>query len=143
MVVENTAYSIGTNLDHGIFDQNPLYMRAWAIYPTRTSDGKKVYYQTMANTHPDIFLRAYGVDPDKQVKSRDEAYAFFKDVFGKFSARELEMINMENGFCGQTCYSPQEWRDTLMGKSLARHPIINVSRIAVCVHGIGSLGSLG
>jgi hypothetical protein len=36
---------------------------------------------------------------------------------------------LENGLCGSICYTPQEWRKTQMGISLARHPLVNTKRL--------------
>ena len=83
----------------------------------------------MSNLDPAGYLSAFGLDVNAPVKSNDEAYELIKAEIMKYSARELEQKHMEHGFCGQTCFSPQAWRNTLMGKSLARHPLINYSRV--------------
>ena len=114
-----------TDLDHGALTKNPMYYRAWAIYPTKDP---RIYYQIMSNLDAPTFLGAYGLDPDAPVKSNDEAYELMKAEFSRHSAGDLETKNIEHGFCGQTCYTPQQWRDTLMGKRLAAHPLLNVKR---------------
>ena len=121
-----TLFHIGTDLDHGVLNKSPLLHRSWALYPTRDAN---VYYQVLANMDPYKFLRAYDVDPDTPVQDHAEAYEVLKATFSKYSARELEMKNMEYGFCGQTCHSPAAWLETLMGTRLAAHPIVNWSRM--------------
>ncbi|EXK25268.1 hypothetical protein FOMG_18064 [Fusarium oxysporum f. sp. melonis 26406] len=81
------------------------------IFPT------KVWYQLLEN-----------LDPEAPVSTRDEAYELIKSVTVKYSAAELDMINMEHGFCGQTCYTPAQWRTTQMAKRLREHPVIDVER---------------
>jgi hypothetical protein len=39
------------------------------------------------------------------------------------------MTCIEHGLCGQTGYSPQAWRETLMGRRLAGHPMIDYKRL--------------
>jgi hypothetical protein len=75
------------------------------------------------------YLKAFGLDLHAPVKSKDEAYELIKAEMIKYSARELEQKNMELGACGQTCFSPAAWRETLMGKLLDRHPLINYTRV--------------
>lgn len=113
---------ICTDLDQGAVDNNPMYYRSCSIYPTKDPH---VYYQFMGSLHPAALLQAFGLDPEAPVQTNDEAYELIKKEIVKYSAREMEQKCMEGGFCGQTCYSPQAWRDTLMGKQLAAHPVIN------------------
>ncbi|RGP78633.1 alpha methylacyl- racemase [Fusarium longipes] len=82
----------------------------------------------VAEIQKDGFLRAYGLDPEAPVSTRDEAYELIKSVTVKYSAAELDMKNMEHGFCGQTCYTPAQWRQTQMAKRLREHPVIDVKR---------------
>lgn len=83
----------------------------------------------MGNLDPVGFLKAYGIDPDTPTKSRNDAYEIIKSEISKYSAGDLELKNMEHGFTGQTCYTPQHWRETTMGKSMARHPLINYRQV--------------
>lgn len=114
--------NLGVDVDKKCVDKNPLAYRSWAIYPTRDP---KVWYQWLGSLHTESFLRTYGVDPDAPVKDRDEAWELLKGVVSQFSARELEQINMEHGFCGQTCYTPAEWRQTTMSRVLAKRPLVD------------------
>lgn len=59
------------------------------------------------------------------MKDRDEAWELLKGVVSQYSARELEQINMEHGFCGQTCYTPAEWRQTTMSRVLAKRLLVD------------------
>ncbi|KAL4981635.1 CoA-transferase family III domain-containing protein [Aspergillus falconensis] len=38
------------------------------------------------------------------------------------------MLNIKNGFCGSIYFTPKEWNETLMGKRLASHPLVNYKR---------------
>ena len=102
----------------------PLRYRATAIYPTKTPG---VWYQWHGSTDPDALLQAMGIDVKTPAATPEEAYEIIKKVSIKYSARELEMIAMEHGLCGCTCFSPQAWRETLMGKALLRHHLIEYS----------------
>lgn len=124
MVKDGTFFQLGTDLDHGALTKNPWYLRGWAIYPTKDSK----HYQIMTNMNTPLYLKTFGLDSEAPVKGNDEAYEVLKSVFSKYSAAELDQKNMEHGFCGQTCYTPQQWRETVMGKRLAAHPLINYSR---------------
>ncbi|KAK2616924.1 hypothetical protein QQS21_000012 [Conoideocrella luteorostrata] len=88
----------------------------------------------MGNLDPAAFLKAYGLDPNTPTSSRDEAYELIKAEMIKYSAAELEQKNMEHGFCGQTCYTPEQWRKTTMGQRLAAHPMINYRRVKGTQH---------
>ncbi|KAK5123465.1 hypothetical protein LTR85_002503 [Meristemomyces frigidus] len=125
MALDPAILAAATNLEHGALMKNPMHLRAWSIYPTKDA---KVWYQIMSNLDAPGFLKAYGMDSEAPVKTNDEAYELMKAEFSQYSAGELETKNIEHGFCGQTCYTPQQWRETLMGKRLAGHPIFNVSR---------------
>ena len=111
--------------DKGVFD-SPLRFRGWAIYQTKTPN---TWYQIHTSLTPPPVFKALGIDPDAPgIETKDHAYAHIQNVVGKYTARELEMIHREIGACGVTCYTPQAWRETSMGKSLARHPLINCKR---------------
>ena len=89
----------------------------------------------MGNLDPEGFLKAYGIDPETPTKSRSDAYDVIKAEMSKYSAGDLELKNMEHGFTGQTCYTPKHWRETTMGKAMARHPVVDYKQ----VHGTSSL----
>ncbi|KAL5610598.1 hypothetical protein FOBRF1_006715 [Fusarium oxysporum] len=123
---DGTLLKAGRDLDRKVLTKNDMHYRSWAIYPTKDP---QVWYQIMGNLDPAGFLRAYGLDPTLETSSRDEAYEVIKAEMIKYSAKELEQKNMEHGFCGQTCYTPAQWRETTMGKSLKKHPVINYRRV--------------
>jgi hypothetical protein len=114
----------GVDVDGRILTHNSMHFRSWAIYPTRDPT---VWYQMLGNLDPAGFLRAFGLNPEAG-GTRDEAYARIRAVTIQLSAAELELKCMEHGFCGQTCYTPAQWRETNMGKRLAEHPVIEVMR---------------
>ena len=83
----------------------------------------------MGNLDPEGFLKAYGIDPETPTKSRSDAYDVIKAEMSKYSAGDLELKNMEHGFTGQTCYTPKHWRETTMGKAMARHPVVDYKQV--------------
>ncbi|PHH67874.1 hypothetical protein CDD82_1039 [Ophiocordyceps australis] len=124
--LDGTLTKVGRDLDQGVIDRTHMIFRSWALYPTKDPH---VYYQVLGNLHPANFLKTYGLDPELAVSSRDEAYEVIKKEMVKYSAPELEQKNMEHGFCGQTCFSPERWRQTTMGQRLAAHPVLNYYRV--------------
>ncbi|PHH76240.1 hypothetical protein CDD80_1689 [Ophiocordyceps camponoti-rufipedis] len=122
---DGTVYKVGCNVDQGLIEKNPLTLRSWAIYPTK--DGKS--YQAMSSLTPPSWFSAYNLSQDAPVQSKDEAYRVIGQQMLQFSASELDVFNMERGFCGQQCYTPAEWRETNMGKSLARHPVLEYKQV--------------
>jgi hypothetical protein len=85
--------------------------------------------RVMGNLDPEGFLKAYGLDPDTPTKSRDDAYDIIKAEISKYSSGDLELKNMEHGFTGQTVYTPKHWRESMMGKAAARHPVIDYKQV--------------
>jgi hypothetical protein len=83
----------------------------------------------MGNLDPVGFLKAYGIDPETPTQSKSDAYDTIKAEISKYSAGDLELKNMEHGFTGQTCYSPKHWRETTMGKAMARHPVVEYKQV--------------
>lgn len=125
---DGTTRRVGADLDQGVLTKNNMHFRSWAIYPTKDP---QVWYQIMSNLNPPAFLRAYNLDPDAAASTRDEAYDITKAEMVKYSAAELDQKNMEHGFCGQTCYTPAQWRETSMRQRLSAHPLINYRRVAL------------
>ncbi|KAK5989633.1 Acetyl-coenzyme A transferase nodX-like protein [Cladobotryum mycophilum] len=121
-----TIFRAGKDLDKGVLSKNDMHFRSWAIYPTKDP---KVWYQIMSSLNTPTFLKAYDLDPNTPTNSRKEAYDIIKAEVVKYSAAELDQKNMEHGFCGQTCYTPEQWRQTSMGKRLAAHPMVNYRRV--------------
>jgi len=83
----------------------------------------------MGNLDPEGFLKAYGIDSETPTKSRNDAYDIIKAEISKYSAGDLELKNMEHGFTGQKCYTPKHWRETTMGKAMARHPVVEYKQV--------------
>jgi hypothetical protein len=126
MKEDQTFSRVGVDVDKGCASKNHMYVRSWAIYPTKDP---QVWYQVMSNLNAPPFFKAYGIDGEASVGSRDEAYELIKSTISAYTAAELEVKNMENGFCGQTCFTPQHWRQTTMGKRLASHPLVDYSQV--------------
>ncbi|OAQ69285.1 alpha methylacyl- racemase protein [Purpureocillium lilacinum] len=122
---ERIAFHSGTDLDQGVLTNTNMRFRSWSIYPTRDPN---VWYQVLSNLHPVEFLKSYGLDADMSV-TKEEAYEIIKAKMATYSAAELEQKNIDHGWCGQTCYTPEQWRDTEMGKRLQAHPMINCNRV--------------
>jgi hypothetical protein len=52
-------------------------------------------------------------------------YGILKAEISKYFSGDLELKNMKHGFTGQTVYTPKHWRETMAGKSAARHPVVD------------------
>jgi hypothetical protein len=91
--------------------------------------GSSSNLRIMGNLDPEGFLRAYDIDPETPTKSRNDAYDIIKAEISKYSAGDLELKNMEHGFTGQTCYTPRHWRETTMGRVMARHPVVDYKQV--------------
>jgi hypothetical protein len=76
----------------------------------------------MGNLDLTDFLKAYGIDQDTLTKSKNDENEI---INSKCSAGDLELKNMGHGFAGQTCYTPQHWKETTTG----RHPLINYRQV--------------
>lgn len=111
------------DFEKGVFD-NPLKLRTTAIYPTKTPG---VWYQLHGSLNANPVLRAIGVDPETKCETLSDAYSVIREQVQKFTADELEMIMVKNGFCGSICHTPEGWGETLMGKRLRSHPLVNYS----------------
>ncbi|KAI4627058.1 uncharacterized protein J4E87_004400 [Alternaria ethzedia] len=123
---DGTLIKASLDVDKGCVSKNHMYIRSWAIYPTRDP---RVWYQVMSNLNAPAFFKAYDIDGEAPVGTREEAYELIKSTISKYSAAELDIKNMENGFCGQTCFRPQHWAETSMGKRLATHPLIDYAQV--------------
>ena len=106
---------------------SPLLLRCTAIYPT-AEEG--VWFQLHASLNPWKTLNAIGItkDAEKKVSSLDEAYELIRQHVVRYRGRELEQIMLENGLPGSVVHSPESWLNTDMGKSLARHPLVNYTK---------------
>ena len=110
---------------------SPLVYRATAIYPT-ADEG--IWFQLHGSLDPWTVLRTIGIDRDVEssIRSNDEAYALIKERVLTYRSRELEQVMIEHGLSGSIVHSPESWRRTETGKSLARHPLINYSKQTHC-----------
>ncbi|KAK3634423.1 hypothetical protein LTR56_015302 [Elasticomyces elasticus] len=105
---------------------NALKLRSQAIYPTATKD---TWFQLHGSTDPYAALQAMNIDADMDAHmSKDAAYDFIKAHTLKYQARELELIFIEQNVPSSIVYSPKGWNDTIMGKSLAKHPLVNYKK---------------
>ncbi|PIG84656.1 hypothetical protein AARAC_002028 [Aspergillus arachidicola] len=120
----DTSKYFPRDFEKGVFD-TPMRLRTTAIYPTKTPG---VWYQLHGSLHAEPVLRAIGVDPAMKCDTPDDAYRVIREHVVKHTADELEMIMVKNGFCGSICYTPDGWRQTLMGKRLEKHPLVNYAR---------------
>ncbi|KAB5518013.1 CoA-transferase family III domain-containing protein [Coniochaeta sp. 2T2.1] len=107
---------------------SPLVFRATAIYPT-ADDG--VWFQLHGSLDPWTVLRMIGInkeDVEATTRTTDDAYALIGARVVTYRARELEQLMLEHGLSGSIVHSPESWRNTEMGKSLARHPLVNYTQ---------------
>ncbi|GFP57143.1 acetyl-coenzyme A transferase nodX [Trichoderma asperellum] len=104
-----------------------LKIRTTSIYPT---SNPKRWYQLHGSTLADPVMSALGIKSSQKITSYNEAYELIKQKTLKLSPYDLDMMMLEKGLCGSICYTPQEWRDTKMGKDLARYPLINYKKMA-------------
>lgn len=109
----------------GDFMSSLMRKRTTALYKTKTPG---VWYQLHGSLDAAPILRSIGVDPDYPAKTSEEAYDHISRHVEQWTADELEMLNVKNGFCGSICFTPEGWSETLMGKRLAAHPLVNYSR---------------
>ncbi|KAL2879204.1 hypothetical protein SGCOL_005327 [Colletotrichum sp. CLE4] len=103
----------------------PLKYRATGLYPTSDPE---VWYSLHGSMNADPVLRSIGVDPSAPISSNDEAAAHIAERTSKLSPEKMEITNLLNGFCGSICFTPKQWRDSEMGRSLSRHPLVNVKK---------------
>ena len=109
----------------GDFMSSPMRQRTTALYKTKTPG---VWYQLHGSLDAAPVLRALGIDPNYPAKNSDDAYEHIARHVEQWTADELEMLNIKNGFCGSICFTPQGWNETSMGKRLAAHPLVGYSR---------------
>ncbi|KUI64214.1 Succinate--hydroxymethylglutarate CoA-transferase [Cytospora mali] len=103
----------------------PLKYRATALYPTSNPE---VWYSLHGSLNAEPVLRSIGIDPSTPIKTPEEAAALIAEHTSKLSPEKLEMNNLLNGFCGSICFTPKQWRESEMGRSLAAHPLVNVRK---------------
>ncbi|KAF4336573.1 transferase family III [Fusarium beomiforme] len=110
---------------------SPLVYRATAIYETAD---KGVWFQLHGSLDSWKMLAIIGIskDLDSEIRTNDAAYELIQERVRMYRAREIEQLMVEKGFSGSIVYSPEGWRQTEMGKSLSRHPLVNYKQQTQC-----------
>ncbi|RBR06774.1 hypothetical protein FVER53590_12629 [Fusarium verticillioides] len=110
---------------------SPLVYRATAIYETADSG---VWFQLHGSldSWKVLALLGIGKDLDSEIRTNDAAYELIQERVRKYRAREIEQLVVEKGLSGSIVYSPEEWRQTEMGRSLSRHPLVNYKQKSHC-----------
>ena len=108
-----------------------LVYRATAIYETAD---KGVWYQLHGSLDSWKMLALLGIgkELDSEITSDDAAYDLIQQRVRTYRAHEIEQLMLQHGLSGNIVHSPKGWLETEMGKSLARHPLINYSRQSAC-----------
>lgn len=119
---EGTLKELVPNWEQGWVD-TPLKYRTTGLYPTSNPD---VWYSLHGSMSAPPVLKSIGVDPETPIGTNEEAAAHIAAHTSKLSPEKLEMTNLMNGACGSVCFTPEQWNNSSMGKSLAAHPFINV-----------------
>lgn len=101
----------------------PLKYRTTALYPTGNPE---VWYSLHGSLSAEPVLRSIGIDPAAPIKTNEDAARLIAEHTSKLSPEKLEMTNLLNGFCGSICFTPKQWRESEMGRTLAAHPLVNV-----------------
>lgn len=101
----------------------PLKYRTTGLYPTSNPE---VWYSLHGSMNPHPVLKSIGIDPSTSVSSNQEAAELIAKHTSQLTPEKLEFTNLLNGFCGSICFSPKQWNESEMGKSLAAHPFVNV-----------------
>ncbi|KAF5020539.1 hypothetical protein F66182_7438 [Fusarium sp. NRRL 66182] len=102
----------------------PLKYRTTGLYPTSDPE---VWYSLHGSMDAEPVLKSIRVNPSEPITSNDEAAAHIAKFTKKLSPEKLEFTNLTNGNCGSICFTPKQWNESEMGKSLAAHPLINVT----------------
>ncbi|EXL63266.1 hypothetical protein FOCG_01625 [Fusarium oxysporum f. sp. radicis-lycopersici 26381] len=110
---------------------SPLVYRATAIYET---GDKGVWFQLHGSLDSWKMLALIGIskDLDTEIRTNDAAYEIIQERVRTYRAREIEQLIVEKGLSGSIVYSPEEWRQAEMGKSLSRHPLVNYKQQTQC-----------
>lgn len=109
----------------GDFMSSPMRQRCTALYKTKTPG---VSYQLHGSLNAAPVLKSMGIDPEYPAKDSNEAYEYIAGFVKEWTADELEMHNIKHGFCGSICFTPQGWSETMMGKRLADHSLVEYTR---------------
>lgn len=110
---------------------SPLVYRATAIYETAD---KGVWFQLHGSLDSWKMLAVIGIgrELDAEIRTNDAAYALIQERVRTYRAREIEQLMVEKGLSGSIVFSPEGWRQTEMGRSLSRHPLVNYREQGQC-----------
>jgi hypothetical protein len=103
----------------------PLKYRATALYPTKNPE---TWYSFHGSMNAEPVLKSIGIDTKANVSTNEEAAKLIAEHTKNYSPEELEMNNLLHGFCGSICFTPEQWNQSSMGKSLAAHNLVNVKK---------------
>ncbi|KAK7947721.1 uncharacterized protein PG986_008607 [Apiospora aurea] len=128
LVKQGKTKSLIPDWEQGWTD-TPLKYRATALYPTADP---AVWYSLHGSMDAPPVLKSIGVDPADAAAnaSNESAAAHIAQHTSNISPEKLEMTNLLNGLCGSICFTPEQWNNSTMGKSLAAHPVINVKPLS-------------
>ena len=98
--------------------------RTTAIYQTKDPN---VWYQLHGSLDANKTLESMGIPTDVKFDTMNKYYDHIQKYVRNWNPYELEMHNVRHGLCGSICYSPAEWRKTVMGQCLNSHPLVNYS----------------
>ncbi|KAH7207612.1 CoA-transferase family III domain-containing protein [Fusarium oxysporum] len=110
---------------------SPLVYRATAIYET-ADEGVWLQLHGSLDSWKMLALIGISKDLDTEIRTNDAAYELIQERVRTYRAREIEQLMVEKGLSGSIVYSPEEWRQTEMGKSLSRHPLVNYKQQTQC-----------
>ncbi|RFN45924.1 alpha methylacyl-coa racemase, partial [Fusarium flagelliforme] len=128
-----TTAALASLFDHD-FEQGfakGLAARATAIYET---NDPKVWYQLHGSLDANKTLESMGIPTDVKFDTMKEYYDYIQTYVKQWSSDELEMHNVRYGLCGSICYTPEGWRNTVMGQRLNSHPLINYAQQTHAAH---------
>ncbi|KAJ5087446.1 hypothetical protein N7456_011062 [Penicillium angulare] len=96
--------------------------RTTALYQTKDPH---VWYQLHGSLDAEKTLESMGIPTNVNFDTMKEYYQHIQKYIINWSPNEIEMHNIRHGLCGSICYSPAEWRNTVMGQRLNSHPLVN------------------
>lgn len=103
----------------------PLKYKSTAIYPTKNPE---TWYSVHGSLAAVPLMKSLGINPDEGCKTSEEAWNHIAKTIRTRTPEELEFNNLYNGFCGSVCFTPESWNNSEMGRSLAKHPLVNVKQ---------------
>ncbi|KAH7063549.1 CoA-transferase family III domain-containing protein [Macrophomina phaseolina] len=122
LVKQKKLNDIVPDFEQGWYD-TALKYKSTAIYPTKDPE---TWYSVHGSLAAVPLMKSLGINPDAGCKTSDEAWNHIAQTIRTKTPSELEFNNLYNGFCGSICFTPEAWNNSEMGKSLAKHPLVNV-----------------